>query len=297
MNNYNLREHSIHGNAQVPVGIYDKIYEVNAISLCPLYWCKEIEFFYVTKGGLKVQIDEKVCTIYTGEGAIINSASLRSLLPIPDEECGYIAITIQPDLFFDSKNETIMNKYIRPMMQNQFTFDNFLSPTTEWMAEVLDLINKTYDHEKQMGFGHELFVKSNILKILGLCLEHATYLNIPVNNNKIALVKHAITYIHNNYKIDFSLGDMAEAVHVSREYLCKIFKEVAGYPMVTFLNRYRVLKSLEQLDIADIKISEVALESGFNHISYYNKVFLELLGCSPTEYRNKNTERHEKLKV
>jgi AraC-like DNA-binding protein len=287
LSNYNLKEHILHGSSLFPVGVYYKIFEEHAITLCPLHWHKEIEFFCVTKGGFKVQIDEKIRNIYAGEGAIINAASLHSVLPITEEECTFIAITILPDIFFDSKNEIIMNKYIRPMMQNQLIFENFLSPTVSWMMEVLDLMHKTYDYEHNLIFGHELFVKSNILRILGLCLEHGTYLSMPINNNKISLVKLAINYIHNHYKIDFSLGEMAEAVHVSREYLCKIFKEVTGDSTVTFLNRYRVLKSLEQLDISDFKVSDVALESGFHHISYFNKVFLEIMGCSPTEYRKK----------
>lgn len=287
MNNYNLKEHILHGSGLFPVGVYCKIFEEHAISICPLHWHKEIEFFYVIKGGFKVQIDEKTRNIYEGEGAVINTASLHSILPIADEECTFLAITISPDIFWDSKNEIIMNKYIRPMVQNQLVFENFLSPSTCWMSEVLDLIRQTYECETNMVFGHELFVKSNILKILGLCLGHATYLTMPVKNNKIALVKLAINYIHSHYKIDFSLGEMAEAVHVSREYLCKIFKDVTCESTVTFLNRYRVLKSLEQLEAAEVKISEVALESGFHHISYFNKVFLEIMGCSPTEYRNK----------
>lgn len=283
-----MKEHILHGSTLFPVGVYHKVFQEHSISLCPLHWHKEIEFIYVTKGGFKVQIDEKVRNIFAGEGAIINATSLHSILPITGEECTFIAVTILPDIFFDSKNEVIMNKYIRPMMQNQIILESYLSPSVLWMKEVLDLIYKTYEYESDLIFGYELYVKSNIFRILGLYLEHGTFLSMPIHNNKTTLVKIAINYIQNNYKVDFSLGEMAEAVRVSREYLCKIFKEVTGDSTVTFLNRYRVLKSLEQLELAEIKVSEVALESGFHHISYFNKVFLEFMGCSPTEYRNKS---------
>ncbi len=141
-----MKEHILHGSTLFPVGVYHKVFQEHSISLCPLHWHKEIEFIYVTKGGFKVQIDEKVRNIFAGEGAIINATSLHSILPITGEECTFIAVTILPDIFFDSKNEVIMNKYIRPMMQNQIILESYLSPSVLWMKEVLDLIYKTYEY-------------------------------------------------------------------------------------------------------------------------------------------------------
>ena len=36
----------------------------------------------------------------------------------------------------------------------------------------------------------------------------------------------------------------------------------------------------------DKKIGEIANLTGFNNISYFNKVFLKTIGCTPKEYRN-----------
>ena len=40
-------------------------------------------------------------------------------------------------------------------------------------------------------------------------------------------------------------------------------------------------------------ITEVSLSCGFGHISYFGKLFREVYGISPREYRNRAAERLE----
>lgn len=53
--------------------------------------------------------------------------------------------------------------------------------------------------------------------------------------------------------------------------------------------RYRILQSCHLLQETDKKIGEIANLTGFNNISYFNKVFLKTIGCTPKEYRNSIT--------
>ncbi|WP_313580378.1 helix-turn-helix domain-containing protein [Lacrimispora sp.] len=39
------------------------------------------------------------------------------------------------------------------------------------------------------------------------------------------------------------------------------------------------------IDTAD-SITQVALAFGFNHLSYYSKLFLRSYGCTPSQFRN-----------
>ena len=48
---------------------------------------------------------------------------------------------------------------------------------------------------------------------------------------------------------------------------------------------YRVMQSCSLLTETDLPIGEIALRSGFNNISYYNKTFLKQIGCTPRHYR------------
>lgn len=50
---------------------------------------------------------------------------------------------------------------------------------------------------------------------------------------------------------------------------------------------YRVSKAAELLLKSKESISNIALDVGFNGISYFGKVFKKYMNCSPSEYRNK----------
>lgn len=95
------------------------------------------------------------------------------------------------------------------------------------------------------------------------------------------VVKNAIDYIHNNYQNAITLQDMADHTHVSREHLCRVFKEVAESSPVVYLNRYRVLQSAYLLRDTCKSISEISSQCGFNNSSYFNKLFLRFLKCTP----------------
>uniref|UniRef100_UPI000B0A6E20 helix-turn-helix transcriptional regulator n=1 Tax=Clostridium sp. NkU-1 TaxID=1095009 RepID=UPI000B0A6E20 len=57
-----------------------------------------------------------------------------------------------------------------------------------------------------------------------------------------------------------------------------------------FLNSYRLEVSRGLLkDTAD-SITQVALACGFNHLSYYSKLFLRSYGCTPSQYRNLHSQ-------
>mgnify|MGYP001080899457 FL=1 len=72
---------------------------------------------------------------------------------------------------------------------------------------------------------------------------------------------------------------------MSEGQFSRVFKQTMKLSPVQYLMRYRILQSCQLLRDTDKKIGEVANLSGFNNISYFNRVFLQTIGCTPKEYR------------
>ncbi len=75
---------------------------------------------------------------------------------------------------------------------------------------------------------------------------------------------------------------------MSEGQFCRIFKQTMNRTPMQYIMRYRIMQSCRMLIDTNKKIAEIANETGFNNISYYNKVFLNIVGCTPKQYRKSN---------
>ncbi|MOA36125.1 TCP pilus virulence regulatory protein [compost metagenome] len=58
-----------------------------------------------------------------------------------------------------------------------------------------------------------------------------------------------------------------------------------------YINSYRIRQAIELLRQPDRKISDIALEVGYDNISYFIRVFRKVMNCSPSEFRKKLQEQ------
>lgn len=93
-------------------------------------------------------------------------------------------------------------------------------------------------------------------------------------------------YIKNNLTADdLSQGAMAEKAGISKDYFSRIFRSVTGMNFSKWLNMIRLEKATELLADKTMTLTEIAMLSGFQSISSFNRVFRAEKGMSPGEYR------------
>ena len=93
-------------------------------------------------------------------------------------------------------------------------------------------------------------------------------------------------YIKNNLTADdLSQSTMADMAGISKDYFSRIFRNVTGTNYSKWLNMIRLEKAIELLADQDKSITEIAMLSGFQRISSFNRVFHAEKGMAPGEYR------------
>ena len=93
-------------------------------------------------------------------------------------------------------------------------------------------------------------------------------------------------YIKNNLTADdLSETAMAEKAGISRDYFSKIFRNVTGTNYSKWLNMIRLEKAIELMADSKLSLTEIAMSSGFQSISSFNRVFREEKRMAPGEYR------------
>ncbi len=100
------------------------------------------------------------------------------------------------------------------------------------------------------------------------------------------VVKKAQVYICSHATLPFSRWQIAEEVHVSEDYLTRVFKKELGISPWDYLNRYRVAVASDLLKKTGMSINDISLASGFQDQAYFCRVFRKIRGINPGKLRN-----------
>ena len=103
-----------------------------------------------------------------------------------------------------------------------------------------------------------------------------------------AVVRHCVEEIQKHYtEADFSLYQLAEEMKLSTNYLSTLFKKEMGVGYVRYINSLRIEKAKQLLRDMRYRTNEVATLVGIENPRYFTRVFKEMTGLSPAEYRNR----------
>lgn len=93
------------------------------------------------------------------------------------------------------------------------------------------------------------------------------------------------TYIEAHYKEANSLKVLADIAHFSPTYLSRMFHQETGCTLCSYINKKRIENAKRLLLQSEQSIQEIAIDCGFINISHFNRVFKNLVGKSPMEYK------------
>ena len=99
-----------------------------------------------------------------------------------------------------------------------------------------------------------------------------------------------MSFILSNSQSQISLQEVAAMANLSKEAFCRFFKARTGKTFTEFLNQVRVHTATKLLQETDLPISQIAFESGFQNLSYFNRIFKKIHGQSPKDFRSRLVE-------
>jgi len=130
----------------------------------------------------------------------------------------------------------------------------------------------------------------SVTTLLVIFAEHlsskSNQIAVQKSNAEPLVITRAKQYIEEHYTEDLSLGQVAKVTHTSVFYFCKLFKKATGINFTEFVSRIRIEKAKNLLLNPNLRVSEIAFEVGFQSLTHFNRVFKNLLGQSPSDYRD-----------
>lgn len=116
---------------------------------------------------------------------------------------------------------------------------------------------------------------------------------VAVDAGGAHVIQLALSYIQEHYRTDISLQDVADYVHMSKNYFSEQFKQRTGMNFIDFVISLRLHYAKHLLEHTSMKVIDVGAESGFNSPKHFLKLFKRELGYTPVEYRERCEREHE----
>ncbi len=101
------------------------------------------------------------------------------------------------------------------------------------------------------------------------------------------IIEKIDTYIHEHYMEDIGRNEIAAEFYLVPVYVARLYKQKTGKKLKDAINEYRLVKAKRLLDSTEMLVSDIAVEVGFDNVSYFTTLFKKSFGVSPNEYRRK----------
>ena len=88
------------------------------------------------------------------------------------------------------------------------------------------------------------------------------------------------------YAEPLDIPSLAEVAHVSEAHFIRTFKVTFGETPHRYLQRRRVERAMFKLVETERSVTDICLDVGFTSLGTFSRTFRDIVGQSPTDYRN-----------
>lgn len=255
-------------------------------ALC--HWHEDLEFIHILKGKMYYRVNGSRVLLQENDCIMVNARQMHYGYSFQNQDCTFSCILFHPQLF--SGNQALAQKYILPLTGNsnlEFIHFNQQNPLHSEIAGGLDRISEL---KKQAHPGYEMAIVG-IMSLFWSRLLQTSMVTVPEpadnTGTDLTLQRDMVSYVYQHYTEKITLSDIAAAGNVSKSKCCAIFKYYLQQSPIDFLNHYRLEVSCNLLKNQKLNVTQVAVACGFNHLSYYSKLFCKNYGCTPSDYRKR----------
>lgn len=245
------------------------------------------EIYYLLEGERNYFIEKQTYLVREGSLVFVNRHLIHNTGVSHSSYHDRILIELQAEpfsTFFNCTQEVTLSDFFR-------SHTGVVELDAARRTYIEALLEGIHQDLKDKDTGYRLSVYSRLSSLL-LCamrcpLKKPTYLHSMniYKNNKYTKVDEVATYIAANFATVSSLGGLAEHFYISRSYLSRVFKEVTGFTVSEYINTARIRQAQKLLEDSSLNISEISRETGYETVTYFEKIFKKHTGITPLKYR------------
>ncbi len=233
-------------------------------------WHNNIELLLVTQGRGYLQRGSEEFAMGPHDLAVINSGELHRVYSEQGVTLHYMII----DEKFCAENG---------IEAEAFCFEKcFQDPETEAMFLTAVACDRAY-REAPTPLQAAKLRQAVLSLLIRVCENHTCPMPSAGKEQRPseAYIKKAVEYLSDRYTEAVSLEAVAKICGITKYHLAREFKRYTGQTVFTYLNFLRC-RHAQLCFSRGMTVTQAALESGFESVSYFSRTYKRLMGSAPS---------------
>ena len=265
-----------------------KIEQLHHYPISSLHYHHCIELGICMSGSGETHIENRVYRFRAGDIQYIPPDTPHISSADEGEKCEWLWIFADPKNLLTSTQGTILTEILESLHTG---FSGVFSPHEH--PRLAELILSLSERSEKDRFT----LLDNLLTTGQILIEATRIGNIDKGQIKLPVskqIKPALTYIRENYHDPQLITESLIAAHcgISVSRFRNLFKKDIGMTLPQYINHTRLSAAIHLLETTNKSIAEIATESGFFEVAYFNRVFRKYFGMSPKEMRKKRQHKY-----
>ena len=244
------------------------------------HWHPEVEVLFAVEGCTAVTVKESTFQLQKGDVLVVNSSMSHRVVSDADAILCYIRYPwkLLDDMVVEGSRIFACNS----AADRQRSYRKLQERFQALVYEYVNPIRRTWCNEDIL-----------MLEILRLIIEDFQIEVAPAVEGRVrddVRIQQIVQYVNRNFQQNISLSSLAEELYLSPSTLSRFFKKNTGIYFVDYVNQVRARFGLVELIYSDASITEIAVNSGFSNLSVFSRIFKEIYGMTPTDYRRRHRQ-------
>ncbi|HBD77544.1 MAG TPA: AraC family transcriptional regulator [Roseburia sp.] len=285
---FELKENKPHGTKDDPFSTYH-IENAGRSFQIPVHWHDEFEIIYVRSGFLTVSISGESYIGKTGEAFVVSPGNLH-LMGSQTGTVDYYTFLFPLKYISFRTDDMLDEKLLEPLNSGHLMICPRVKDTAKELCEQLIEIYEAKKDESESKITTQVRTKIILLQFIlemwkkGFVIENDT-------SGRNTIEKEMVSYIQQNFTGKISLREFGEQFHLSEKYISRYFKEHFHITLSQYVTYLRLEHAKQLLQDTDIPVTDVAMQSGYQNVSYFIRSFQKAYAVSPLKYRKNNYSR------
>jgi AraC-like DNA-binding protein len=244
------------------------------------------EVYYFHEGKCNYLIVDQIYTLSPGDLIIMYGMTLHCAKIDPAYPYIRSITHFDPSLLRPYLSHPQAVNVLEPFQQFKNYRLSLRGEDKEEAERILALMHKHQERHDDIGNSRLMLAFVDLLHfVYERCLQPLReQREFPSEKEKV--VQDVIALLEKTFSEDLHMDQLQKALHLSKSYLAKIFKEVTGVTIFEYVYRKRINEArILFLMNPGMTVTEVCFRLGFKHLAHFSRLFKQMTGLSPEQFK------------